>query len=192
MKYTIAHLTHPLRTKARAYELLFLGDRFEEIFIRQTYGWIYSQVKPNTTLLDLGANVGDTAIFFSMHPFIKKVISYEPQPEFYKALLENTKYLPKVKAINKAINSSSDLNAALRKFDRIALKCDIEGPEGEIFMNANLRNVYAIEVEWHNNKKDVVTALKSKRFIIVKELKPPKDMFGVYNKKIGILCACKA
>ena len=33
---------------------------YDEIFITQAYGWLYNHLKPNTTLLDLGAFIGDT------------------------------------------------------------------------------------------------------------------------------------
>jgi len=77
-----------MRIRAQKYTLL------HEIFIHQPYHWLASRLKPNTTLIDIGANIGDTAIFFSMFPTAKRVIAYEPIPRVYAEAKENIRLSP--------------------------------------------------------------------------------------------------
>lgn len=65
-----------------------------EIFVNQYYYWLYSQAKPHTTLLDIGAFIGDTAIYFAMNPNIDRIIAYEPSPNTFKILQKNIAALP--------------------------------------------------------------------------------------------------
>jgi len=66
-----------IRTRAQKYLL------FHEIFIQQPYHWLVERLKPNTTVLDIGANIGDTPVYFSMFPTVKKVVAYEPVLKTY-------------------------------------------------------------------------------------------------------------
>lgn len=93
---------------AKRYELYYAtAERFRETWLQQPYWWLYSHIQQDTTLLDVGAHIGDTAIYFAMHPFVRKVISYEPSPSCYSELLKSIKAYPlseKITPINKAIS----------------------------------------------------------------------------------------
>jgi len=56
----------------------------EETFLQNQYGWLVDKLKPGTTALDIGANIGDSAIYLAMQPKIQKIYSYEPYPFLYK------------------------------------------------------------------------------------------------------------
>ena len=165
-------------------------SHFQEIFFDQSYYWLWSQIKPHTILLDIGAFIGDTTVYFAMHPNIDKIIAFEPHDKTFKILRENLDKLPlnikkKIKIENIAITDkngfvglsensitgfnkvvggskiiATSLNTQLKKLNiirsRIAIKCDTEGSEYKIFANSNLKNVYAVQIEFHNSYKDLV------------------------------------
>jgi FkbM family methyltransferase len=66
----------------------------DEVFFHQSYYWLYSQARPHTTLIDIGAFIGDTAAYFAMNPNIDRVIAYEPHPKTFKILSDNVRSLP--------------------------------------------------------------------------------------------------
>lgn len=60
----------------------------------QPYYWLIKQLRPDTTLIDLGTNIGDTAIYFAMSDKVKKVYAYEPIPQTYRVAKENIAKAP--------------------------------------------------------------------------------------------------
>lgn len=60
-----------------------------EIFSQQAYHWLAEQLRPNTTVIDIGGYIGDTAVYFAQFNEVKKVISYEPSPYTYKLMKVN-------------------------------------------------------------------------------------------------------
>ncbi len=168
-------------------------SHFQEIFFDQSYFWLYSQIKPNTILLDIGAFIGDTVVYFAMHPNVKKIIAFEPHEKTFKILKENIDKLPlvikqKIKLENKAITNkkgfvglskkditgfnkvcignkiiTTSLNSELKKLStfnsHIVIKCDTEGSEYNIFLNSSLKNVYALQIEFHKGYKNLVKKL---------------------------------
>lgn len=182
-----------LRQKAKFY------NQMEEVFIRQAYGWLYQNLKPNTILIDIGGFIGDTAIYFAMSPNVRKVLAYEPNPVSYEMCKENIEKCPIKKAAvynlavsnrygsmeithnyptgyNKAVRSgrktgikSVPIDSILGplKGQRIAIKCDAEGAEYEIFENnTDLGDVYAIMMEYHNGAARLKKILKQKGYSV--------------------------
>lgn len=81
---------------------------FQEIFVEQSYYWLASKARPNTTVVDIGAKIGETAIFFAMFPNVKKVVAYEPMPFSYSMMKKNISINPfrkKIEIHNKALSS---------------------------------------------------------------------------------------
>lgn len=77
----------------------FLGHILCEVYKDRVYS-PFLEGRKDLTILDIGAHVGVTAVYFSR--FAKKVISVEPSKDHFEALLLNTKDLP-VEAHNCAI-----------------------------------------------------------------------------------------
>ena len=65
----------------------------DEIFIRQEYKWLYERIKSNTTLIDIGAYIGDSAIYFCFNQNIKKILAYELMPNNYNEAKTNLQNL---------------------------------------------------------------------------------------------------
>ncbi len=81
----------------------------EEVFYQQNYRWLAERLKPNTTILDIGASIGDTAIYFAQFREVKKIIAYEPMPLSFSLAQRNIKaagFAAKVTLINAAVSSS--------------------------------------------------------------------------------------
>jgi FkbM family methyltransferase len=85
----LSHVFHPFRTKRQVERSLACWDAAEDVFITQQYNWLASRLKANTTVIDLGANMGDTAIYFAQFKESTVVMAYEPGPVPYKMMLEN-------------------------------------------------------------------------------------------------------
>jgi len=63
---------------------LYNGD-IGAVFIREDYKWLRPK---NCVVIDVGANIGDTSIYFAMKG-AKKVIALEPYPYSYRLAKEN-------------------------------------------------------------------------------------------------------
>ena len=109
MKDVLKQILKEPKTALRRYYLMEQrASLFDEIFMRQDYYWLVKNAKPGTTVLDLGANLGDTAVYFAMFDKIKKVIAYEPVPMAYKLAKNFIKQNPfrrKILFYNKAVDS---------------------------------------------------------------------------------------
>lgn len=142
---------------------------FTETFIEQQYLWLLQTLKPNTTLVDIGGHMGDTAVYFAASPKVKKVIAYEPSTKLYKEALHNVTMSPfkdKIQFNRIAVGKQNQsiiydnekggvryiaLDDVLRRLKNVAIKCDCEGGERYIFKGVNLKEVYAMQIEYHFN-----------------------------------------
>jgi FkbM family methyltransferase len=89
LRWLMAHPVQAVEYLEKARLKLKLYGHYDEVFIRQTYSRLYQAIRPGTTVLDLGAFVGDTAIYFAMNPNVKEVIAYESSPAVYGLLTRN-------------------------------------------------------------------------------------------------------
>lgn len=103
----IRHVILDPFTVIKRYQVISQRDsRLNEVFFQQAYHWLAMQLRPNTTVLDIGANIGDTAIYFAQFREVNKVIAYEPFPYTYKLMLRYLKQCPlssKISPKNEAI-----------------------------------------------------------------------------------------
>lgn len=80
-------LTHPRAALLRYKLLLQQIDRDNEVFYRQEYHWLAQRLRKGTTVLDIGANIGNTAIYFAQFNEVRRVVAYEPAPYTYRLML---------------------------------------------------------------------------------------------------------
>jgi FkbM family methyltransferase len=72
----------------------------------QTNYWLYERILPHTTVIDIGAFIGDTALYFAMNKNVDRVIAFEPMPLHYgfaKDSLKESYFRNKITLVNKAI-----------------------------------------------------------------------------------------
>ncbi|MGC8676290.1 MAG: FkbM family methyltransferase [Candidatus Micrarchaeia archaeon] len=83
-----------------------LAEILSSTFLEEDYFWLASGLKPNTVVLDIGAYVGDTAIYFAMQDNVSEVRAYEPYPAVFETLRQNvekSRRKAKIKLFNNAI-----------------------------------------------------------------------------------------
>ena len=81
-----------------------------EIFVEEIYNVKGFTPQKNQTVIDVGANYGDSAIWWSKK-FGAKVIAFEPLDDVFKILEENiTLNKADVKAYNMALGNGSDIS----------------------------------------------------------------------------------
>jgi len=56
---------------------------YHETFISELYGGYYGE---NITVIDIGMNIGDSALFFAKNDWVRVVYAYEPFPVYSKAI----------------------------------------------------------------------------------------------------------
>ncbi|MEM5832277.1 MAG: FkbM family methyltransferase [Candidatus Aenigmatarchaeota archaeon] len=173
------------------YEIFHLGD------------YDYFSVK-NREVVDIGANIGDSAIFFILRG-AKKVYAFEPIPSLYRIMLENiklnnleNKIIPfnvAVDSRNKKIKIREDkkileipcysLKTVLNFVDDpYLLKIDCEGCEFDIILNSEeVSEFEKIILEYHCNffgfcKKKLIRKLEKLNFKC-REIKRNSEKSGI-------------
>ena len=181
-------------------------------FIKQEYYELYSAIRPHTTLLDLGGAIGDTAIYFAMHPDVYRVITYESSPKSFRELRWNVSYSrlrDKIECRNEALTADGGyvsnshakasgankvsaaergvkavtLKSVLQKTGGpVAIKCDIEGSEKGLF-DCDLSRVYAIELEYHEGLRGGMAATLRKAGFSVRVISGNKRQGIIFAKR---------
>lgn len=151
-----------LRNPKRALEHLRLMEIemsvYKEIFIQEPYFWLYEKItKPDTIILDVGSCCGESAIYFARNPNVKMVIGYEAERNLYEISeknVKNSRYSNKIKIMNKKLMDFKEVNLITKS--NIAIKCDIEGNEKELFDTFPFckifANTYLIQIEFHSQE----------------------------------------
>ena len=84
------------------------GDwELEYLFNSNSLKNISKLIKPNTTILDIGAQTGNMSVAYSL--FAKNVISFEPNPATYNVLEENSKLNKNITPYNLACSDKEDI-----------------------------------------------------------------------------------
>lgn len=100
--------TYSMRVRGVPYPLLCrvnTSDRwaFGQVFVRQEYGSLPADLRPKL-ILDCGANVGYTSVYFLTRYASSRVIAVEPDPRNFQILQQNlAPYGERALAINAAI-----------------------------------------------------------------------------------------
>ena len=192
----------------------------DEIFIKQEYNWLYKRIKPNTTIIDIGAYIGDSSIYFSFNQNVSKIFAYELVYKNYKEAEANFKRLgllgSKVTLTNAGVDGYDgsidtdekhgfdsgariekmpkgshktqicSLKSILKDKNNVIIKADAEGAEHRMFEDADLSEVYAIQMEYHDGLKNLVAVLEKKGFKVSTEEKAERAGEGyLYAEKIN-------
>ena len=118
----------------------------EEVFVDGIYKSLDVKDK---VVVDIGGNVGDTAIYFAMHG-ASKVYTYEAVPKIFRVLLKNVKvngFENKVTAYNKACGSGKSIIIA-KSEDRA----------GELFSTSNGIRINMISLDKITEKACIKSA----------------------------------
>jgi FkbM family methyltransferase len=158
----------------------WLLHSIQEIFIEKTYNFT-NRKNDELYIIDCGSNIGLGPIFWNRLYPNAKILCFEPDPNIFKLLLENTRHIKKdsIKYENKAVwiseknisfeadgnlggkisdKTSNQLVETVRLKDVLNqnvdfLKIDIEGAEFDVLKDCqdNLSFVKNIFIEYHSN-----------------------------------------
>ena len=80
---------------------------FHEIFTRDAYRFSESDLPPSSvmTIVDAGANIGLSALYFAARYPQARIICVEPNPDNFALLIENAKSLPRIQAIQACVTA---------------------------------------------------------------------------------------
>ena len=79
------------KTVPSYHRLVETRDALYETFVQQQYRWLTSDLRPGTTAIDIGANIGDSAIYLAMCQEIKRVHAYGPYPYAFNQAVRNVR-----------------------------------------------------------------------------------------------------
>ncbi len=129
-------ILHPIRTIDRMEQIYSEWLLFTDRFMMQEYWWLASHMQKNTTVIDLGANIGDSSIYFAQFQNVRRVIACEPSPFAYSELVKKVEKCPlkaKIKPINVAVsNYHGKTELSLFRKNVIGLNALSEGDRGGI------------------------------------------------------------
>lgn len=74
---------------------------YEHVFIDDEYG--FSLAKKPSIIVDAGANVGMSAVYFSTRYPEATIVALEPEPSNFEVLTKNAKLFPKIIPVNAAL-----------------------------------------------------------------------------------------
>ena len=117
--------------KITLYGSITNGD-FVNTFIKGEYGWLKPE---NAIVIDIGANIGDTAIFFSINN-AKYVYAFEPYPYSYKLMEKNIE--------QNHLRNITTFNSACGKHGNVIIDPDYKNIEKDDLKEVS--NGYSIKV----------------------------------------------
>jgi len=145
----------------------YLYNSFVETFVKRQYRWLVQNLKPHTVAIDFGAQAGDSAfyLFYEGKGKIKEVLAYEPDKTFFDLLVQNIEFAHAQTVIRAIPHIAPEPFINIENKRNIIIKCDIEGAEHRVFTkDADLTDVYKIQIEYHGSKRALPEVLKSKGF----------------------------
>lgn len=98
----------PFEITAREFKIVAcdnasFASMWDEIFVKNIY--MFKPKKDNPTIVDIGANIGLSALFFSSHYNSANITAYEADPDIFQYLIRNIEAngVQNIKAFNKAV-----------------------------------------------------------------------------------------
>lgn len=166
-----------------------------ETFLENTYGAFNVKDK---TVLDVGAFIGDTAVYFAREG-ASRIVAYEPTPLTFELAKENVRlngYADRVEMVNMAVGGKEDViqnvvsfKSAVERLGHVdLLKMDCEGAEWQIIPEAvkdgSLERVGMVIMEVHGGCcKRMEMLLQKAKFQITKRV--------VYGKDLSLIAAIR-
>lgn len=145
-----------------------------EQFVKEQYAWL--DVK-NKNVVDIGANIGDTAIYFAVNG-ARHVYAFEPVKKLYLIAKSNSRLnslSKKITMVNRGCGGGGSggvtLDEILRRYKvgGGVLKADCEGCEYGLVLGAKsetLRRFGSILLEYHYGYKKLVKKLEESGFSV--------------------------
>ncbi len=142
----------------------------DEVFVMKVYG---SPDLQNQVAIDIGAAIGDTAIYFAS--LGAEVFAYEPDPKRYQLALQNVAlngFVDRIHLFNESVTGGTgprSLKQVIEKIQssRIFLKMDCEGCEHDVLLNSDDKvfdRIFECRMEYHGSAGSLVKKLRDAGF----------------------------
>lgn len=155
-----------------------------EIFIEEVYRFASTEKDPR--IIDAGANIGLSVIYFKRIFPESTVIAYEPDPDIFALLKENVGHLPGVELKNSAVWTE---DTQLTFFSEGSLagstKLDLQHKESEITVRAERLKTLLSSDRTDFLKIDIEGAENDVIFDIEEELDRVENLFFEYHSQVG-------
>jgi FkbM family methyltransferase len=108
---TISHKTYKFTFNYSNKNFIFFANNrvdiaaLDEIFVQKEYEFNY--IGDPEVIIDLGANIGDTAIFYSLKFPNARIFAVEPNPLVHEKLEKNTKQFPNIVVCKCAVSDTT-------------------------------------------------------------------------------------
>jgi FkbM family methyltransferase len=99
---SVPHLRHPIHLRLRSSDVTV----FRSIILDQEYEWPLA--KSPRIIVDAGANIGLTSVFYANKYPGAKIFAIEPEPSNYNMLLKNTAKYQNIKPIQAALWNNNE------------------------------------------------------------------------------------
>lgn len=134
------------------------------------------------TVVDLGASIGDTPLYFSLRG-ARRVISFEKSPERYAKLTANVER-NRPNSVTSRLGAITELASIVREYriDEAVLKMDIEGDEERVLDTTppeDLRRFTHIAMEYHRGPEHCRAALERLGYDV--KTTRPRHVNGTYQ-----------
>ncbi|MCL5413211.1 MAG: hypothetical protein M1569_02295 [Candidatus Marsarchaeota archaeon] len=194
MSYTHHCITSARRTSRRVKYFSSSKRIFTAESVQPQRGWGNSLGIKNKNIIDVGASIGDTALYFAAKG-AKSIWGYEPDKKRQREAAINLRLNPKLSKrityLNEGITPEK-LNALIKKVGKCSIKIDCDNPEFpqlEAYFiakltNSNLKKVDAIVVETIMHSGPIKRKLVRQHFKVNVRENP-------HFEGSGIVYACK-
>ena len=86
-------LTNPVSASITIRKNTTDDDTLSEVIVQNVYGGVLAKIRDAKFIIDMGANIGFSTLYFAAHYPESRIVSIEPDPRNYALLLRNTSHL---------------------------------------------------------------------------------------------------
>ena len=128
---------------------------FSEVFVREEYDLSFLNLNPRI-IVDAGANIGLTSVFFALAYPQARIIAIEPEESNFKILIKNTQFYHRILPIHAALwNKQERLQITNPKADKWSFKVT-EGKESKTTETVRGLSVAELLTEAETNHIDIM------------------------------------
>jgi FkbM family methyltransferase len=116
---------------------------FEQVFINKEYE--FDIAKSPTVIIDAGANIGMSAIYFTLRYPMARIFAVEPEPSNFEVLTKNSRFFPNIMPIQAALwNHNRGVSIDDRHLDHWGIRVSNK-PSGGMVQSITMTELLAVK-----------------------------------------------